>query len=278
MRRSHFLPIASAALLIAVACSRLSAQGSAAYSASTNLPRRASSQVQTRTAAPTSDPTSASTSGGTPGTHHKSLMDVARSKIDAGKTTKTGNPSMTFSPWSAAGALAVVVGLILVLARLFRRHAPMFSQSLPQEALEILGRRFVDPRQSIVLIRIGARILVVGSSANGLNSLGQIDDPVEVDVLAGLCRRGAQTGVLATSFFKMLKGEAGVRPASSAVRPSPIGRQASPRAPLVESPSVSEPLEPPDEGLSEPDYELMRRLRGASAPATLHAGRTDGAR
>ena len=39
------------------------------------------------------------------------------------------------------------------------------------------------------------RILVVGSSASGLNPLGQIDDPVEVDLLAGLCRRVSSRGL-----------------------------------------------------------------------------------
>jgi flagellar biogenesis protein FliO len=270
MRRFHFLPIASAALLVAATCSRSAAQSSTGYSPSTSISRRA--PAQTRAVAPTSEQTSVSTPDRPLGSKHKSWKDLARSKSDG----KTDKPSVTFSPWSAAGALAIVVALILLLARLFRRHAPMFSQSLPQEALEILGRRFVDPRQAILLVRIGARILVVGSSANGLNPLGQIDDPVEVDLLAGLCRRGPQAGVLGTSFFKLLKGEARARPAPSGVRSSPSARQASPRGPIADPPSVSEPLEPPEEGLSQPEYDLMRRLRGVSGP--VPAGRMDGVR
>jgi flagellar biogenesis protein FliO len=272
MRRFHFLPIASAALLVAATCSRSAAQSSTAYSPSTSISRRAPAPAQIRAVAPTSEQTSVSTPDRPLGSKHKSWKDLARSKSDG----KTDKPSATFSPWSAAGALAVVVALILLLARLFRRHAPMFSQSLPQEALEILGRRFVDPRQAILLVRIGARILVVGSSANGLNPLGQIDDPIEVDLLAGLCRRGPQAGVLGTSFFKLLKGEARARPAPSAVRSSPSARQAAPRGPIADPPSVSEPLERPEEGLSQPEYDLMRRLRGASVP--VHADRMDGVR
>ncbi len=96
--------------------------------------------------------------------------------------------SATLSPWTAVSALAVVVCLILVLARVFRRHAPMFGHALPSEVLEVLGRRFLDQRQSIFLLRIGSRILVVGSSAAGLQGLGELSDPVEVDLIAGLCR------------------------------------------------------------------------------------------
>jgi flagellar biogenesis protein FliO len=270
MRRSHFLPIASAVLLVAMACSRSAAQGSAGYSASTNLPRRALAQVQTRTAAPTSDPTSASTSGGTPATHHKSLMDVARSKIDAGKTGKSGNPGMTFSPWSAAGALAVVVGLILVLARLFRRHAPMFQQSLPQEAVEILGRRFVDPRQTILLVRIGSRILVVGSSANGLNSLGEIEDPVEVDVLAGMCRRDPHDR--GSRNVLLQNAQRRIAPAASAGRRSFVPHTfvaPSARSPIRSSPAVQQFSPPVSDCGRSPS---VARAAGIAAGRTVAAG------
>jgi flagellar biogenesis protein FliO len=171
--------------------------------------------------------------------------------------------------------LAVVVGLILVLARLFRRHAPLFQQSLPQEALEILGRRFVDPRQTILLVRIGARILVLGSSANGLNPLGQIDDPVEVDVLAGLCRRGPQSGALGTSFLKLLKGQSGMRANPQTDRSSPSARQMPALRPYAEPPSTSQSLEMSQDGLSQPEHDLVRRLRGTSAP--VRATGTEGA-
>ena len=122
--------------------------------------------------------------------HHKSWKDLARAKTDG----KMDKPSSTFSSWSAFGALVIVVGLILVLARVSRRHAPNFPAVAPAGRAGNPRSTPVDPRQSILLVRIGSRILVVGSSASGLNSLGQIDDAVEVDVLAGLCRRGPQAG------------------------------------------------------------------------------------
>jgi len=196
---------------------------------------------------------------------------------------KGSKQPVTFSPWSAAGALAIVVGLILLLARLFRRHAPLFSQSLPADAVEVLGRRFIDPRQSILLVRVGARILIVGTSPNGLQSLGEVDDPVEVDLLAGLCRRGPQGGPLATSFFKLLKGEHVASlssPKSRRAQPNPappiptqpIPAQRIPAQPNQQSvPNRSEELKPGShpyetlpEGLPQPEYELMRRLRGAT--------------
>ena len=192
-------------------------------------------------------------------------------------TSKADKPSVTLSPWSAAGALAVVVGLILVLARLFRRHAPMFSQSLPQEALEILGRRFVDPRQAILLVRIGARILVVGSSANGLNPLGQIDDPVEVDLLAGLCRRGPHAGRSRDLVFQAAQrrseGTAGAQRRSLVHERAPgLGARSDGRLP------VSFATAGTAGGRSVAARIRFDAAAPRRAPAPLHADRTDGVR
>jgi flagellar biogenesis protein FliO len=270
-----------AALLVAAAGDQSAAQSNAGHSLSArNVSRLAPAETQIREPA-TGQTTGQATGQASAGTtHRRSWRDLARSKSDG----QTDKPPATLSPWSAAGALAVVVGLILVLARLFRRHAPMFQQALPQEALEILGRRHVDPRQTILLVRIGSRILVIGSSASGLNSLGEIADPVEVDLLAGLCRRDPHTGVLGTSFFKLLKGESLQRPTPAAARSGPI-RSAPIRAatgapqsaapdPILDGPSNARPLESPPDGRSQPEYDLMRRLRGA--PAARHAERAEG--
>jgi flagellar biogenesis protein FliO len=233
MNRSSVLPLFSAALLLALASNQSAAQtGQGTALSKSNAARRPHVGSPVRTVA---------------------WKDLPRGKTD-GKSEK---PAAINSSWSALGALVIVVGLILVLARLLRRHTPMFSQSLPTDALEILGRRVVDPRQAILLVRIGSRILVVGSSPSGLNALGQIDDAVEVDVLAGLCRRGPQAGILGSSFFKLLKGDA-------AAQPAPSARQTTPRAPITESP-LTGTLESPGERASHPEYDLMRRLRKPAA-------------
>jgi len=259
MNRSSVLPLFSAALLLALASKQLAAQtGQATAPSKSNVARRPHVVSPVRTLASSAEQPAALMPEEPADTHHKSWKDLPRGKTD-GKSEK---PTAITSSWSALGALVIVVGLILVLARLLRRHTPMFSQSLPSDALEILGRRVVDPRQAILLVRIGSRILVVGSSPNGLNALGQIDDAVEVDVLAGLCRRGPQAGILDSSFFKLLKGDAGTQSA-------PGARRATPRAPITEPP-LKASLESPASRTSQPEYDLMRRLR--QPPATAPTG------
>ncbi len=256
MHRSAVLLFLSAALILAAMSNRTVAQRGGGNSVSkNNALRRSQAAAPIPTKAPAADPQRASIFDEPVDSHHKSWKDLPHGKTD-GKSDKP--VAAINSSWSALGALVVVVGLILVVARLLRRHTPIFQQSLPTDALEILGRRAIDPRQAILLVRIGARILVVGSSPSGLNSLGQIDDAVEVDVLAGLCRRGPQAGILGSSFFKLLKGEPGARPA-------PNGRQTATRAPLAEPLTAS--VESHAEPTSHPEYDLMRRLRKPTSAA-----------
>ncbi len=269
MRRPKFLPIVAAMLLLAAACNRSDAQDNTGFYSSAGNAAQTGSPTRVRTVAQPAGRTATESPEPLAEAHHKSWRDLVRSKADG----KSDKQVLTFSPWSAFGALAVVVGLILVLARLFRRHAPNFSQSLPQEALEILGRRHVDPRQTILLVRIGARILVVGSSASGLNPLGQIDDPVEVDLLAGLCRRGSQAGAWSTSFFRLLKGETKTRPGTNSVRNVPQSTLPSARS-VTDFRAAMQPLESDSEDLSQPEHDLIRRLRGTAA--SVHAAATEG--
>jgi flagellar biogenesis protein FliO len=270
MKSSDYLPIVAALGFLVAACSPVAAQGRAGDDAAPrNATQRTASPTRIRVQAPTSEQTALPLKKAAVNAHHKSWKDRARGKTEG----KTDRPLSAFSPWSACGALAVVVGLILILARLFRRHAPIFSHSLPREALEILGRRHVDPRQTILLVRIGARILVVGSSASGLNPLGQIDDPVEVDLLAGLCRRESQPGVWGSSFFTLLKGETKTRPASNPVRTVPQAARAA-RGSTADFPSVMPSLDSETENLSQREQDLVRRLRGTHA--SRHAEAAEG--
>jgi len=122
---------------------------------------------------------------------------------------KAGNGSSSrirpqASSWGTTlGGLAIVVALILIVAKVVRKHVPAGPGLLPAEALQILGRRNLEQRHTIHLVRCGARILIVGASQQGLNTLAEITDPVEVDYLAGLCRQSGQDA--AGSFGQLFK-------------------------------------------------------------------------
>lgn len=125
--------------------------------------------------------------------------------------------------------LSLIVGLILVVAKLWLKHGPIVSAGLPPEVIEVLGKRNIDARQSIHLVRMGSRILVLGSSAEGLRTLSELTDPVEVDFIAGACRSRNHDNAVTQSFRALFKKQlprdksktaAASRPATSApVRP-----------------------------------------------------------
>lgn len=90
--------------------------------------------------------------------------------------------------WSTLGALGIVVVLILGLARVWKKHGPMAGIGGEQGTIELIGRRVIGPRQTIFLVRLGSRVLVIGASPEGLRTLAEVTDPVEVDYLAGFSR------------------------------------------------------------------------------------------
>lgn len=106
---------------------------------------------------------------------------------------------------STAGAgLAIVVGLFLVCAWLWRggKHNP--NSALPQEAFQVLGRAPLVGRTSAQLIRVGNKLVLVAVTAEGLQPLAEITEPGEVDRLAGLCLGGNETSSTA-EFQKILR-------------------------------------------------------------------------
>lgn len=122
---------------------------------------------------------------------------------------------------TTVAALVVVVLAILGGARLWKKHAPRVAQGLPPDALEFLGKRHIDPRQVVYLVRLGSRILVLGSSPAGLNTLAEVTDPIEVDLLAGLCRRRDGISAAQSAFRPLLQRQTTVGRSGSSrtVRP-----------------------------------------------------------
>lgn len=109
------------------------------------------------------------------------------------------------SIWGTLGALLVVISIILVSAKLFKKHHPLASTNLPKEVIEVLGKRPLDARQSIHFVRCGSRILILGSSPAGLEMLSEVSDPVEVDLISGMCRERSQTKGMNTTFFNLFQ-------------------------------------------------------------------------
>ncbi len=96
---------------------------------------------------------------------------------------------------SVVGSLAAVLGLFFLVAWIARRGLPSSATSrLPTEVVEVLGRAPLAGRQQMQLLRLGNKLILVCISASGVSTLGEVNDPVEVQRLAGMCRPGKAAG------------------------------------------------------------------------------------
>jgi flagellar protein FliO/FliZ len=114
-------------------------------------------------------------------------------------------PSSGPAVLSMFGSLAVVIGLFLGLVWLLRRSSPKAARLLSSDVVELLGRSPLAGRQHMHVVRFGNRLLLVAVSADGAETLAEINDPVEVDRLAGLCQQ-TQTNS-ATQAFRQVFGQ-----------------------------------------------------------------------
>jgi flagellar biogenesis protein FliO len=150
-----------------------------------------------------------------PSPHGRRITKPSRtiSPPDDRKTENTRSPN---SLGTTLVALSFVVLLILVAAKLWSKHGPAIRTGLPPEALQVLGKRQLNQRQTVYLARLGSRILVLGSSANGLQTLCEITDPIEVDFLAGVCRGNDNHTTMAQTFRTLFKKQ--LSPSTSSSR------------------------------------------------------------
>lgn len=84
-------------------------------------------------------------------------------------------------------ALGLVLGLIFLLRSGMKKFfaggvAGAASRSC---AMQVLSRSPLSPRQQLLLVRVGRRLIVVGDSAGQMTALSEITDPDEVAALVG---------------------------------------------------------------------------------------------
>jgi flagellar biosynthetic protein FliO len=83
-------------------------------------------------------------------------------------------------PWYRHGivALSVVLGVIFGLLWLLRRYVPSVRKT-PSGPLRVVARTAISPKQSVALLEVGRRYVLVGITADHLTNLGHIQDPDE---------------------------------------------------------------------------------------------------
>lgn len=136
----------------------------------------------------------------------KRRADGGTARLLAGSGERAGQS------WTRTlGALAGVVGLIVFLAWGYRAIAagklPLAGKARRPGLIEIVGRTPLSARQSLCLVRIGPRLVLVGQSHDNLRALDVIEDADLVARLAGEAAR-KRAGSSHAEFHECLEREA----------------------------------------------------------------------
>lgn len=120
-------------------------------------------------------------------------QDDTQRPISAG-TSPIAGPARLFWP------LFVVLGVIVVVLLAARKWLPRSRRLGGGPVLNVLARHYLAPKQSLCLVRLGRRLLLVGITPDRINTVAEITEPNEAsEILAVLeCTRpGSFTSVFA---------------------------------------------------------------------------------
>ncbi len=78
------------------------------------------------------------------------------------------------------GTLVVVLVVFVVALRGLRRLQGAGGRA-PQGALRVVGSLSLSPRERLLLVQVGAQQLLIGSSAQGLNCLHVLPEPLPTE-------------------------------------------------------------------------------------------------
>ncbi len=133
---------------------------------------------------------------------------VAQNEPQTGVPDNGGKTSGNFFFVKYLGSFLVVIGLIIMLAWFYYRLSP--ARHLTAGSIQILTRTPVNSRQSICLVKIGSRLLVVGLSAGHMTTLDTIEEPDEVARILGGIEKSMPHSISNMHAFKgLFKREAG---------------------------------------------------------------------
>jgi flagellar biosynthetic protein FliO len=79
------------------------------------------------------------------------------------------------------GALALVIGLIFLLRYLARRFLSLPGSGGAGSVMSIIARTQLGPRQQLVLIKVGKRLVMASQTPTQMTPLSEISDPDEIE-------------------------------------------------------------------------------------------------
>jgi flagellar protein FliO/FliZ len=140
-------------------------------------------------------------------TNSPSLRSNVRTRLNPPSEKATPTINGGNSTWkmllSIGSSLMIVLGLFLGAAWCYKKAFSNSLTNLPKQVVSVLGRTHLAPRQQLVVLRFGPKLVLVSMIQGEARTISEITDPLEVDQLAGLCE-SEQTVNLSRSFRSLL--------------------------------------------------------------------------
>jgi flagellar biogenesis protein FliO len=181
---------------------------------------------------------------------------------DAAVTSAAPNLELS----KVAGALAIVLTLIFALRGLMKRAFGAAGAAGSSRSVVVLSRTVLAPKQQVMLLHVGRRLIVVGDSGGQMSTLSEITDPDEVAALVGQLR-DEKLSKAAPAFGGLLGRlrngmDAGGSPIGSSIETGP--RRAAPASPEYDGALVD------DDPAADPEADSTRQeIHGLLAKVRL---------
>lgn len=139
----------------------------------------------------------------------RKLAPLSRQEILLDKQDSTPRLGLPFeipyidSLGTAGTGLVLVVGLFLLCMSLMRRGGPSPTAPLPRDAVAVLGRVPLTPKQFAHLLQVGNKLVLVSITGERTDTITEVTEPAEVDRLLTLCMKGSK-GSSSAEFQRML--------------------------------------------------------------------------
>lgn len=153
-------------------------------------------------------PVPPSAEAGFPGSLSAGEPLVRRDAAERQAVAAPSRPAAGGSWLRSLGSLVAVIGLIALLAWGYRAAGGGLTALRPRRSgvIELVSRVSLSPRQSLCLVRVGPRMVLVGASGDRLTSLDVIEDAALVAQLAGDAERARNGG--GAAFQTLLESQA----------------------------------------------------------------------
>jgi flagellar biogenesis protein FliO len=138
--------------------------------------------------------------------------DSLRKPASASGVLSNGKPAVEtpgqFSSPLDIRRVAIALGIVLALVFLCRWAArwmfPSAGVGRSSHVMKVLSRSVIAPKQQLLLIQVGRRLVMVGDCGQQMNALAEISDPDEVASLLGQLRVDAPASERASPFAPLL--------------------------------------------------------------------------